>query len=143
MTRLLVATTALAVTVVIIARAHLLRATSAELLVVISREVRLTVPMRSIRVATLALSIPSPSVTTIVEQHCMVLHLLHHCFRSVPLESRRGSALPLPSTIPMLPNTLLISRHGHIRIEHQLPLEILLWVRSHVILSVQLAVQPL
>ncbi len=88
----------------------------------------------------LALSIPFPSVAAIVEWHCTVLCLLHRCFRCVPLESRWGSALPFLSTVPMLSDTLLISRHGHVCIEHWLPLEIFLWIRSRIVLSVQLAV---
>ncbi len=43
----------------------------------------------------------------------------------------------------MLSDTLLIIQHGSIRIEHRLPFEISLRVGPQVILSVQLAVQPL
>ncbi len=77
---------ALAVIVLIIASTRQLISTMAELLIVICSEWRLTVSMLSAQVAMLAPSIPSPSAV-VIEWCCMVLHLLHRCFRCVPLES--------------------------------------------------------
>ncbi len=116
----IVAAMAPAIIVLIIVRTRLLISTMTKLLIVVSGEAGLTEPTRSIPVATLALNIPSPSVTTIVEWRCTALCLLHHCFWHVLLESGQGSALPFPSTNPALSSTLRGSRHHRVRIEHGL-----------------------